>query len=199
MKVGIFGNNMDRIPDIAFRAMSWMFIIRDKFMEPWSVLDEFGIKRGQTVVDYGCGPGSYLRRASELVGPEGRVLAVDIHELAIKAVRKRIEKERLSNVTAVRIDGERSFLPNKTADVIYALDMFHMVKEPVAFLRELNRVCKDKGLLYIDNGHQSREKARAKITSSGAWRIVEEKRRYLKCSPSGQSEKRAAQTLGGDH
>jgi ubiquinone/menaquinone biosynthesis C-methylase UbiE len=196
VKVGIFGNNMDRIPDIAFRVMSWMFIIRDKFMAPWSVLDEFGIERGQTVVDYGCGPGSYLRRVSELVGPEGRVLAVDIHELAIKAVRRRIEKERLSNVTAVRADDERSFLPDKTADVVYALDMFHMVRKPLVFLRELNRICKDKGLLYIDNGHQSREKARSKIISSGAWEIVEERRCYLKCSPYEQSGERLGASIG---
>jgi ubiquinone/menaquinone biosynthesis C-methylase UbiE len=107
MKAGIFGNNMDRIPDIAFRVMSWIFVIRDRFMAPWSVLDEFGIERGQTVLDYGCGPGSYLRRVSELVGSEGRVLAVDIHELAIKAVMRRIEKEQLSNVTAVRAEGEK--------------------------------------------------------------------------------------------
>ncbi|MFH0786718.1 MAG: class I SAM-dependent methyltransferase [Pseudomonadota bacterium] len=184
MKGGIFGNNMDRMPDIAFRVMSWLFVIRDRFMTPWSVLDEFGIEKGQTVVDYGCGPGSFLSRVSEMVGPEGRVLAVDIHELAIKAVMRRIEKEQLSHVTAVLADGERSTLSDKTADVIYALDMFHMVREPVVFLRELNRICKDKGLLYIDNGHQSREKTRSKIRSSGAWEIVEEKRRYLKCSPT---------------
>lgn len=187
MNVGIFGNSMDRIPDIAFRMMSWIFVIRDRFMALWSVLDEFGIQRGQTVVDYGCGPGSYLRRASELVGPEGRVLAVDIHELAIKAVMKRIDKEQLNNVTPVRADGERSSLPDETADVVYAQDMFHMVREPEVFLKELNRICKDKGLLYVDNGHQSRERARSKIRSSGAWKIVEETRRYVKCSPTRES------------
>jgi ubiquinone/menaquinone biosynthesis C-methylase UbiE len=187
MNVGIFGNNMDRIPDIAFRVMSWIFVIRDRFISPWLVLDEFCIERGQTVVDYGCGPGSYLRRASELVGPEGRVLAVDIHELAIKAVMRRIDKERLINVTPVRAGGNRLSLPDETADVVYALDMFHMVREPDVFLRELNRICKDKGLLYIDNGHQSREKARSKIKSSGAWEIVEETRRYLKCAPLRES------------
>jgi ubiquinone/menaquinone biosynthesis C-methylase UbiE len=197
MKVGIFGNNMDRIPDIAFKLMSWMFIIRDRFMSPWSILDEFAIERGQTVVDYGCGPGSYLKRVSELVGPEGRVLAVDIHDLAIKAVKRRIDKEQLSNVIAVRADGGNSALPDETADVVYALDMFHMVREPEVFLRELNRLCKDKGLLYIDNGHQSRETARSKIRSSGAWEIVEETRRYLKCSPTKESaEQRAGASIG---
>ena len=183
MRVRVFGNNMDGISDFAFRMMSLMYVFRDRFTSPWSLLDEFGIARGQTVVDYGCGPGSYLKRVSELVGPEGRVWAVDIHELAIKAVRRQIDKEQMSNVTAVQADGMRSSLPNETADLIYALDMFHMVSSPKEFLRELNRICKSKGSLFIDNGHQSRDEARLKLRSSGMWEIVEEKKRYLKCSP----------------
>jgi ubiquinone/menaquinone biosynthesis C-methylase UbiE len=195
MNMGIFGNYRDRIPNSAFRIMSLIFVIRDRLASPWSVLDQFGIERGQTVVDYGCGPGSYLRRASELVGPEGRVLAVDIHELAIKAVMKRIDKERLANVTAVRANGKGSSLPDETADVIYALDMFHMVREPKVFLRELKRICKGTGLLYIDNDHQSRKEASLKIRSSGAWEIVEEKKRYLKCTPTRESKERAGSEL----
>jgi ubiquinone/menaquinone biosynthesis C-methylase UbiE len=188
MKVRIFGNNMDGKSAIAFRIMSLIFVIRDRFLSPWSLLDEFGIERGQAVVDYGCGPGSYLRRASELVGPGGKVFAVDINKLAVKAVRRRIKKEQLSNVTAVQANGKRSSLPNETADVIYALDMFHMVSTPDVFLEELNRICKDKGLLFIDNGHQSRDEARFKLRSSGSWEIVEEEKRYLKCSPIKKPE-----------
>jgi ubiquinone/menaquinone biosynthesis C-methylase UbiE len=179
----IFGGNTDGKSGLGFRVMSLMLAIRDKFTSPWSLLDEFGIERGQTVVDYGCGPGSYLRRASELVGPGGRVFAVDSQDLAVKAARRRIEKERLNNVTAVQAAGQRVSLPSETADVVYALDMFHMVSDPGAFLRELNRICKRTGSLFIDNGHQSRGEARLKLKSSGAWEICEEKERYLKCSP----------------
>jgi ubiquinone/menaquinone biosynthesis C-methylase UbiE len=188
MMIPIFGRGMERIPDSAFRAMSLIFAIRDRCTRPWSVLDQFGIEKGQTVVDYGCGTGSYLRRASELVGTEGRVLAVDIHELAIKAVLKRLDKERLSNVTALLAGANECHLPDETADVIYALDMFHMIRYPEAFLGELNRICKGKGVLYIDNGHQSREEARAKIRSSRVWDIREENEGYLKCSPIKRRE-----------
>ena len=132
-------------------------------------------------MDYGCGPGSYLRHASELVGPEGRVLAVDIHELAVEAVKKRIVKEGLTNVSALITDGRKIPLPDNTANVIFALDMFHMVSKPDVFLGELNRICMENGFLFIDNGHQSRQEARAKIMASGLWEIVEEKKRYLKC------------------
>lgn len=182
MKARMFGRGMERIPNSAFLVMSLIFAIRDRFTTPWSVLDQLGIKEGHTVVDYGCGTGSYLRRASELVGPEGRVLAVDIHELAIKAVMRRIDKEQLGNVTALLAGADKSSLPEESADLIYALDMFHMVRDPDAFLKELNRICKGKGALYIDNGHQSREEARAKIRSSEAWEIGEENKRYMKCS-----------------
>ena len=183
MRLGIFGKNMDRMPGIAFRMMKLMFAVRDRFVSVWSLLDEFGIEKGQTVVDYGCGPGSYLKHASDLVGPEGRVWAVDIHELAVEAVKKRIEQKRWTNVSAVTTDGRKTPLPDNEADVIYAFDMFHMVSKPDMFLRELNRICKENGFLFIDNGHQSRQEAKVKIIDSGLWEILEETKRYMKCRP----------------
>ncbi len=187
MKARIFGKGLERIPNSLFRVMSLIFVIRDRLTAPWSILDRFNITRGQTVVDYGCGTGSYLRRASELVGSEGRVLAVDVHELAIKAVLRRIERERLGNVTVLLAEADKPFIPEESADVIWALDMFHMVRDPDAFLKGLYRICKGKGVLYIDNGHQARREARTKIISSRMWEIAEENKRYMKCIPVGKS------------
>jgi len=36
------------------------------------------------VLDYGCGPGSYIKPLLELVGCSGKIFALDIHPLAIK-------------------------------------------------------------------------------------------------------------------
>ena len=55
----------------------------DIFKSTEHKLDPFNIQKGQTVVDYGSGTGRYLRKASELVGENGWVYAVDIQELAI--------------------------------------------------------------------------------------------------------------------
>jgi len=49
--------------------------------------ETLGLKSGQTVIDYGCGPARYIRNASEAVGKSGKVIAVDIHPLAIKNVK----------------------------------------------------------------------------------------------------------------
>jgi ubiquinone/menaquinone biosynthesis C-methylase UbiE len=183
MTIGIFGNNVDRMPDIGFRIMSLTFAIRDRFTSVGSVLDKFCIAKGATVIDYGCGPGSYLGKARELVGSEGKVFGVDIHELSVKAVTRRAEKQGWSNVTAVKTDGRTCSLASGIADVIYALDMFHMVSDPNTFLAELNRLCKQDGHLFIDNGHQSWDQAKSKILASGNWKIIEETKRYMKLSP----------------
>ena len=39
------------------------------------------IRRGHTVVDLGCAPGSWLQVAKELVGPEGRVIGMDLQRV----------------------------------------------------------------------------------------------------------------------
>jgi ubiquinone/menaquinone biosynthesis C-methylase UbiE len=189
MRLTISGQGMDRMPGFAFQMMKLLFDIRDLFMSVSSLLDQFGIEPGQTVVDYGCGPGSFIKQAAELAGPQGRVFALDIHELAVKAVTKRAAKEGLTNVTAIVTDRNRCSLKGETADVIYALDMFHMVSDPRGLLEDLNRIIKSSGHLFIDNGHQSRDEAKSKIIDSGLWELVEEKKRYMKWRPIKKEQK----------
>jgi ubiquinone/menaquinone biosynthesis C-methylase UbiE len=173
----------ERMPGFGFRMMTWTFYLTDLFRKPNKILDEFGIKKGFTVIDYGCGPGRYIKKAYRLVGERGKVYAVDIHELAVEAVRKLAKKENLTNVVPVLADGYSCSIESDSADLIYAMDMFHQIRQPEPFLLELRRIVRPNGVLIIDNGHRSREKARIKIENSGAWRIAEENRRFLKCRP----------------
>ncbi len=74
-------------------------------------------------------------------------------------------------------------MDDNCADLVYALDMFHMVGDPDSFLKELCRIAKAGGDLFIDNGHQSREVAKEKIIASGAFEIAGETPKYMKCKP----------------
>ena len=183
LKEKLCGVEMDRMPDIAFRLMSLSFKVIDIFCSREKRISKFGIKEGFTVVDYGCGPGRYIEPVSRLVGEKGKVYAADIHELAIKTVRKKIDKRNLRNVEPVLINGYSCGINDRTADVIYVLDTFHMVKDTDQFLKELHRIIKKDGFLIIDEGHQSRDKAKIKIESSKVWNIVEESKDHLKCNP----------------
>jgi SAM-dependent methyltransferase len=152
----LFGNEIEKMPDFAFRMMKIFFIIYYFFKPAGKYLRKFGIKPGYVVVDYGCGTGACIKDASSLAGENGTVLT----------------------------DGNRSILHNETADLVYAMDMFHMVKDTDSFLKELNRITKKEGTLIIEDGHQPRSASREKILKSGCWEIIGEKKRFLKCTPT---------------
>ena len=174
-----------RMLDLSFRLMNLTFKVIDFFFR---YIDRrvktFGIQEGMTVVDYGCGPGRYTTRFSRLVGQEGKVFAADIHELAIEAVKKQVAKHSLGNVEPMLVRGYDSGISEHIADVVCAIDMFFVIKEPSEFLGELKRITKENGLLVIDDGHQSREETKRKIEESGHWSIWEETRDHLKCKPT---------------
>jgi ubiquinone/menaquinone biosynthesis C-methylase UbiE len=177
-------NGTEKMSDTHFRMMIVLFKIID-FIYPYIKrrVRRFGIEEGMTVVDYGCGPGRYAVEFARIVGDEGKVYAVDIHDMAVEGVRKRIQKRSLKNVEPVLVRGYESSLPDGVADVVCAIDMFFIIQNPTAFLGELKRITKRDGTLVIDDGHQPREKTKRKLHDSGHWEIVEETRDHLKCRP----------------
>ena len=172
---------MENIPSIPFRIMSFILSMRDVFVSVGKRIDVFGINNGSVVIDFGCGPGSYIERASQLVGGNGRVYAVDVHPLAIKSIKKKISKASLDNVIPILSTGYPVDIKSQSADVIYALDMFHHVKNADVFLKELCRLLKPDGTLFIESGHQPFNEAKDKILKSDCWTIVEEKRNLFEC------------------
>jgi len=90
--------------DIGFKGMIWMYKFIDLFWNPGKRLNKVPLKKGMTVVDYGCGPGRYTLPAARLVGPKGKVFAVDIQPLAIKTVKGKVACESLTNIEAILID-----------------------------------------------------------------------------------------------
>ena len=183
LKKFILGTGCDRMPDPVFRLMIILYKIYYFFKPPEKYLEKFGIQPGFTVVDYGCGPGAFIKAASEKTGDKGRVYAIDIQALAISAVKKIIDRHNLKNVIPVLSRVIKSEIPAGTADLIYALDMFHMVKDHSGFLKELKRISKPDASLILEDGHQSRKLTKQKILGSGAWEIVEEQKRFLRCKP----------------
>jgi len=173
----------ERMPDLGFKLMTLFFRIIDCFYSDENIIEKFGIKSGNTVIDYGCGPGRYIKKVSEVVGSTGKIYAVDIHEIAMQYVKSKIKKYKLDNVTPVSAKGYSCNIENGEADLIYALDMFHMIKNPTCFLKELNRLIKKDGVLIIEDGHQTRRKSKKKIIDSQIWQVIEETKRYLKCKP----------------
>ena len=67
------------------------------------------------------------------------------------------------------------------ADVVCALDMFFIIKNPKEFLLEIKRILKNNGILIIDDGHQRRNETKSKIQYAEVFEIFEETKDHLKC------------------
>jgi ubiquinone/menaquinone biosynthesis C-methylase UbiE len=177
---------MGFVSNFLYRLMVLTFSIQDMFSKPGNKLLQFGIQEGQTVVDYGCGPGRYIKKASELVGEKGRIFAADIHGIAIEHVLRRIEAQDLKNVVPVLLKNDEQGVPVNVADMVYALDMFHQVNEPVEFLSKIYGVIKKGGFLYLEDGHQARKTTLDKVNQSGLWQVDFKSDRYLRLTPLGK-------------
>ena len=184
----ITNRSTEKMSDKSFKMMSLFFKIVDFFF-PYITkrLKKFSIKNGMTVVDYGCGPGRYTLPIAEMVGPKGKVYAVDIiHEMALKKVQEKIRELGIKNIETSLAKGNDdgkydSGLPDNIADIVCAIDMFFIIKNPTEFLNEIRRILKPGGFLIIDNGRPSRKETKQKIHSSGTFTIIEETKDHLKC------------------
>jgi len=110
---------------------------RDERGEAKVVMDLANIRPGMTVADLGAGEGYYTVRLAERVGAEGRVLAQDISREALDRLGRRVERERLENISIKLGATDNPQLPPDSFDRIFMVHMYHEVAEPYAFLWNL--------------------------------------------------------------
>ncbi len=107
---------------------------RDERGEAQQVMDLANIAAGMTVADIGAGEGYYTVRLAERVGEDGRVLAQDIDREALERLGRRVERERLENISIKLGKADDPQLPSDSFDRIFLVHMYHEVTEPYAFL-----------------------------------------------------------------
>ena len=111
-----------------------------------------GVAAGDTVVDYGCGPGWFTLAAARRVGAEGKVYAVDLEPRMVELVRRRAAEAGLPNVAAVASDGTRADLAAGIADYIICVQIMHYADgrdRQVAVARDLHRLLKPDGRVLV--------------------------------------------------
>lgn len=124
---------------------------RDRWQKPDQVVQALALRPGQTVCDIGAGPGYFALRLARVVGPRGRVYAVDVEPQVLDALRERLEKRRIKNVTPVLALGDDPLLPDAACDLALIVDTYHHFRDRPAYLRRLVQVLKPAGrIVNID-------------------------------------------------
>ena len=70
-----------------------------------------GLGPGDTVVDVACGTGLNFSRLEQAIGPEGRIVGVDLTDAMLAQAQQRIESNGWSNVSLVQADATEFDFP----------------------------------------------------------------------------------------
>jgi len=158
---------MDKpMSSFGFKLMILMFKVRDYFRPRLDLLREVGIEPGSCILDYGCGPGSYIEPLSKLIGSSGKIYALDINPLAIQEVKKIAIRNGMKNIETIRSDCNTG-LPDNHVNVVLLYDTFHDLSQPHNVLRELHRVLKPGGILSFSDHHMKEQDILARVTKTG--------------------------------
>jgi ubiquinone/menaquinone biosynthesis C-methylase UbiE len=128
--------------------MSWWLLLSRRGPQVERRVRASGVEPGQTVLDYGCGPGHYTIPAAMIVGPSGHVHAVDIQPAAADMVRDRARGAGVANVTAIVADRDTG-LASGSVDVVLLYDAIASIADRRGVLAELDRVLKPSGVLSV--------------------------------------------------
>lgn len=89
---------------------------------------------GDTVVEFGCGPGVNVPALREAVGPTGRVVGVDITGEMLDRARRLTERRGWENVEFVR--GDAADPPIRSVDAVLATFVTSLFPDPYAVVSD---------------------------------------------------------------
>ena len=136
--------------------------LRKLLENPDKMLGRF-VREGMIVLEPGCAMGYFTLPLARMVGPQGRVVAVEIQANMLSVRGRRARKAGLLDRMDLRHIGEGGLgvedLSGKV-DFAAALHMVHEVTDQTAFFTEVWKALKSGGkLLFVEpKGHVSKEK-----------------------------------------
>lgn len=122
---------------------------RDALGEAETVMRLAAIAPGMSVADIGAGDGYYTVRLSPLVGPKGRVLAEDIIPATRDKLARRVERERMDNISVRLGTPNDPRLPAASFDRVLMIHMYHEIEQPAEFLWHLRGSLKPGGSIVV--------------------------------------------------
>ena len=125
---------------------------RDSRGEAQTVMDLAELSEGMTVADIGAGNGYYTVRLAERVGKTGRVLAQDIDGDALAVLARRVERQRLDNVSIRLGEPADPKLPANSFDRIFMVHMYHEIEQPYEFLWRMWPSLREDGQVIVVDG-----------------------------------------------
>jgi SAM-dependent methyltransferase len=107
------------------------------------------LEPGERVVDVGSGAGMDSLIAATMVGPDGRVIGVDMTRAMLDVARTSASEAGLGNAEFREGLAESLPVPDSWADVVISNGVLNLLPDKLAALQEIARVLKPAGRLQV--------------------------------------------------
>jgi len=133
--------------------------VRKIFQNPEKILAPY-IRPEMTVLDVGCAMGFFSLPMARMVGPQGRVVSVDVQEAMLQSLNKRAQKGNVSDRIKTRLCRHNGLAIDdlkETIDFALAVAVVHEVSDAALFYSELYEALNHHGKLLVaePKGHVS--------------------------------------------
>jgi len=138
----VLGTHDDEIERLGLQHRVW----RPRALDAWH---RAGFTIGQTLLDVGCGPGHATMDLAEIVGPTGRVIAIERSRRFLDAMEAMRLKRELKNIEALELDLDEAEAPVRNADGAWCRWVFAFVSKPREVLGRIAKSLKPGAALVL--------------------------------------------------
>ena len=133
-----------------WKGAEWLMRrVREQEEGPSKMREQLQVKPGMVICDMGCGNGYHTLPLAEMVGENGKILAVDVQPEMIEMLRQNIERKGLKNIEPINGLYHDPKLPPNTCDMILLVDVYHEFSHPVQMLAGMRAALKPGGQIVL--------------------------------------------------
>jgi ubiquinone/menaquinone biosynthesis C-methylase UbiE len=164
--------------------LSWTLdnFIRKQLHNPYKIFSRF-VTKDMIVVDLGCGPGFFEECFADLTGGKGLIIAADLQDEMLEAVRKKIRGKEIEKRILLHKCQTDSIGIDIQVDFVNAFYMVHEVPDSSRLIKEIYKILKSGGIFFLSEPkiHVSKNKfcKTVKLVEDSGFKLIEQPRIYM--------------------